>query len=398
MRAAVLGGGRQGLACALDLLREEDLTELRLMDSDADLLDRARTLLSDPRVKTARIDAADEGSLVSALKGCTVLVSAVPISQSGVTRAAIHAGCSMTDMEATPTSCFSSDRWIRKPRGRRHGRSRPRARSGWGTSPAMHAIAEWTTFQIDPLRRASARTRPPLGYALFFSMHGLLNEYSGDSVCLRDGKIERRPTLTESEWIQFPEPVGLCRATHTSGGISTLPWSLEGKVRRLDYKTVRYPGHWPRIAFLKEIGLLATRPLRIGRTTLPPRDVLAALLQPVLIVRNARRRGPSPAHGDAPGEPVTRQFDLMEWRLSPSDRNDEADRIPHCRRGASARRGQIAGPGRAAESSVDATRIAHLRSRRSLWSSRRCPVRAEPDSQAWPAGGPRARASAREAL
>ncbi len=96
--------------------------------------------------------------------------------------------------------------------------------------------------------------QPPLGYALFFSIHGLLNEYCG-RVGLPAGRTDRPDP--------YPDRIGVDRvpragrhlpAVHTSGGSSTLPWTLEGRVRHLDYKTVRYPGHWPRIRFLKELG------------------------------------------------------------------------------------------------------------------------------------------------
>ena len=39
---------------------------------------------------------------------------------------------------------------------------------------------------------------------------------------------------------------------HTSGGLGTLCQTLNGKVRELNYKTIRYPGHRDLMAFLLE--------------------------------------------------------------------------------------------------------------------------------------------------
>ena len=373
MRIAVLGGGRQGLACALDLLREEDVSELLVLDADQQLLDRARTTLGDPRVRTARVDAADESAIIPLLRGWNVLVSAVPYFLNlGVARVAIRAGVSMTDMGGNTDVVFQQRSL--DPDARQAGVTivpDSGLAPGLGNILAMHAIAGMDRVDDLTIRCGGIplEPQPPLGYALFFSIHGLLNEYSGESVCLRDGKIDRRPTLSEPEWIEFPDPVGLCRAAHTSGGISTLPWALEGRVRRLDYKTVRYPGHWPRIAFLKEIGLLETKPVRIGRTTLPPRDVLAALLGSVLdhpetrdvIVLRVRARGARS------GDTVTRQFDILEI-------GDEAPGLtammkltafPTAAVALALGRGSLRGPGVvAAETTVDAeAMIARLKSR-----------------------------------
>jgi lysine 6-dehydrogenase len=374
MRIAVLGSGRQGLACAIDLLRENDLTELLLLDADQQLLDRALSVLDDPRVRSARVDATDESAIVPLLTGCAVVVSAVPYFLNlGVTRAAIRAGCSMTDMGGNTDVVFQQ----RSLDGdaRQAGVSIVPDQGlapGLGNILAMHSIDGMD--EVDDLRIRCGgiplEPHPPLGYALFFSIHGLLNEYSGESVCLRDGKVARRPTLSEQEWIEFPEPVGLCRAAHTSGGISTLPWTLEGRVRRLDYKTVRYPGHWPRIAFLKEIGLLETKPVRVGRTSLPPRDVLASLLHPILdrpntrdvIVLRVRARG------TRSGESVTRQFDLLEAGDEPPGLTAmmKLTAFPTAAVALSLGRGALRGPGvLTAETSVDAeAMIGHLRSRR----------------------------------
>lgn len=318
MRIAVLGAGRQGLACALDLLIEEDLAELLLFDSDPEVLDRAKGLLDDPRVRFGRIDAASEPDLAAAMEGCDAAVSAVPYFLNlNVTRAAIRARCSLTDMGGNTDVVFQQRSLDAEARS-----AGVTIVPDLGLAPGLGNILAAGAIQgMDSVDSVKIRCGglpvdplPPLGYALFFSIHGLLNEYSGESVALRDGRIVRIPTLTEPEWISFPDPVGICVAVHTSGGSSTLPWTLEGKADRLDYKTVRYPGHWPRIRFLKELGLLDTKPARFGRVTLPPREVAAALLEPLLdrpstrdlVVLRVRARGRCGA------DEVIRQYDILE--------------------------------------------------------------------------------------
>ncbi len=373
MRIAVLGSGRQGLACARDLLREGDLEELRLLDNDGGLLSAAAQELADPRVKTEIVDAADEGGLFSRLDGCDAMASAVPYFLNlGVTRAAIRARCSMTDMGGNTDVVFQQRSLDEGARAAGVGIVPDLGLApGLGNILAAHAVDGMDEVSEVRIRCGGLPLdpEPPLGYALFFSIHGLLNEYSGESVCLREGKICRIPTLTEPEWISFPEPVGLCRAAHTSGGTSTLPWTLEGRVRRLDYKTVRYPGHWPRISFLKELGMLETRPVRVGRTALPPREIAAALLKPALdrpgtrdvVVLRVRARG---RRGD---EEIVRQFDLLEMGDQGAGLTAmmKLTAYPTAAVALALARRALPGPGvLAAESAVDANAvIAHLRLR-----------------------------------
>lgn len=321
MRIALLGSGRQGIACAHDLLRENDLKHLLWIDHDRGALDRTRETISDARVERMTGDAADEQGLAGALRGSDSTVSALPyFLNPGITRAAIRAGVSMVDMGGN-TEIVLQQRSLDEDARRAGVTIVPDLGLAPGLSNILAMAAIDGMAEVECLRIRCGGLpldpQPPLGYAAFFSMHGLINEYSGEALCLREGRLTRMPTLTEPEWIAFPEPVGICRAVHTSGGSSTLPMTLAGRVRRLDYKTVRYPGHWPRIRFLKEIGLLGSGTIRVGDLSLPPRNILSALLDPVLdrgevrdvVVLRVRARGK--AAGEARAS-LVRQYDILE--------------------------------------------------------------------------------------
>jgi len=121
--------------------------------------------------------------------------------------------------------------------------------------------------------------RPPLNYKLVFSVQGLINEYIEPAVVIREGEIKTVPSLTELETLHFPPPFGEMEAFQTSGGTSTLPQTLLGHVRNLDYKTIRYPGHCTRIRLLHELGLCDSEPRIINGQKVVPRELLATLLE-----------------------------------------------------------------------------------------------------------------------
>ncbi len=97
--------------------------------------------------------------------------------------------------------------------------------------------------------------RPPFDYLLTFNIAGLTNEYAEAPIFLRDGKPTLVPTMDELEEIVFPEPIGTLESFTTGGGVSTMPWTFEGRVKTLQNKTVRYPGHFAQLRAFYDLGL-----------------------------------------------------------------------------------------------------------------------------------------------
>jgi len=79
------------------------------------------------------------------------------------------------------------------------------------------------------------------------------------------------PCLTGYETLKFPEPLGILEAAVTSGGLSTMPIELEGEVRNLENKTLRYLGHWERFKGYSELGLFEETPILIDGKEIIPR-------------------------------------------------------------------------------------------------------------------------------
>ncbi len=123
---------------------------------------------------------------------------------------------------------------------------------------ANHLISSFESVQTCSLYVGGLPQRPEsiLKYQQVFSIRGLTNEYLEKSVVLRGGKIQEIPSLTEGEVLKFDSPWGELEAYHTAGGTSSLPTLYEGKIETLEYKTLRYPGHFQFFRFLKEFGFL----------------------------------------------------------------------------------------------------------------------------------------------
>ena len=88
----------------------------------------------------------------------------------------------------------------------------------------------------------------PLQYALTWSTEGLVNEYVKPCVAIENYKTVALAPLGHLETIKID---GLSyEAFNTSGGIGSLKDSYHGKVKNLNYKSIRYPGHCQKLRFL----------------------------------------------------------------------------------------------------------------------------------------------------
>ncbi len=118
-----------------------------------------------------------------------------------------------------------------------------------------------------------------LNYNLTWSTDGVINEYCEPCEAIVDGLPRQTRALEELE--AFSLDGVTYEAFNTSGGLGTLCETLDGRVRNLNYRTIRYPGH---AAIMK--ALLNDLRLRDRRDLL--KDILEnsvpATLQDVVIV------------------------------------------------------------------------------------------------------------------
>jgi lysine 6-dehydrogenase len=127
---------------------------------------------------------------------------------------------------------------------------------------------------------------PPLNYQIVYSLEGALDYYTTPSWVLRNSQPARVDALSELEAVEFPAPVGTLEAFHTGGGISTMPWAYADRVRTMEYKTLRYPGHVAIMRPIRELGLLDLKPVTVKGTKVVPRDAFIATVSPLLTKPN----------------------------------------------------------------------------------------------------------------
>jgi lysine 6-dehydrogenase len=296
---AVCGAGRQGMAAAYDLAKFGDAEEILLIDVDLERLRESTDLLNEliqgDMVKFTQLDVSDPTELSPVLKGVDSLISAVPFHlNASLTETAIRSKTNMCDLGGNTE--------IVQKQLARHKEA---AEAGitvipdCGMGPGMNiSLAIYAMSILDNPQEVyiwdgglPQNPKPPWNYALTFNVAGLTNEYHGNAHFLRDGKIVEVPSLTELEEIIFPPPLNRLEAFVTSGGLSTMPWTFQGKLNRLENKTLRYPGHCVQFKAFSELGFLELEPVNVGDDNIVPLDVFHALLEPRITQSEVRDIG-----------------------------------------------------------------------------------------------------------
>jgi lysine 6-dehydrogenase len=106
----------------------------------------------------------------------------------------------------------------------------------------------------------------------------LINEYVEKARVIRDGETKEIDSMTELETLSF-EGFPALEAFQTSGGTSTLTETFLGKIKELDYKTIRYAGHCDKFKAMIDLGLCSSEEIVAAYIKVKPRKILAELLQ-----------------------------------------------------------------------------------------------------------------------
>jgi saccharopine dehydrogenase-like NADP-dependent oxidoreductase len=244
----LIGAGKIGRMIASLLTKSGDY-QLRIADRVPAALERIQKRI--PTAETRVLNADSHAELVHLMQGCTAVISALSFRENpGVARAALEAGVNYFDLtedrqttaavkeiadDAVPGQVFVPQCGLAP---------------GFVTIVTNH-VMKWFD-EIDTVRmRVGALPQHPtnaLGYNLTWSTDGLINEYCNPCEVIHGHKIKNHLPLEGLE--QFTLDGNVYEAFNTSGGLGTLCETMDGHVRELNYKTIRYPGHHQLMKFL----------------------------------------------------------------------------------------------------------------------------------------------------
>ena len=245
-KIALFGAGKIGEAITA-FLSSSGRYSVRVCDYN---LDRAKALASQySNTESGSLELSNVQSTTKLLAGCEAVISALPFHcNQDVAKIASDCGVHYLDL----TEDVATSQFIAKLAASSKVSFMPQC----GLAPGFVSIAAHHLFglfdSVDTVKmRVGALPIFPtnrLKYNLTWSTEGLINEYCNPCDAIQSGKLISVPPLEGYE--HFSLDGDEYEAFNTSGGLGTLCMTLLGKVRELDYKSIRYPGHRELISFL----------------------------------------------------------------------------------------------------------------------------------------------------
>ncbi|NND82584.1 MAG: saccharopine dehydrogenase family protein [Gammaproteobacteria bacterium] len=253
----LLGSGKIG-AIITEMLAGSGDYHVTVADRDQQQLERLTTRTN---VDTLVLDVTDDVALQNAITGKFAALSACPFDiTQHVARAAADMGVHYFDL----TEDVACTKLVKSLAADANSALMPQC----GLAPGFITIAAYDLAKhFDELHdvhmRVGALPKYPsnaLKYNLTWSTDGLINEYCNPCEAIVEGDLIEVLPLEELETFSLD---GVAyEAFNTSGGLGTLCETLEGKVRNLNYRSVRYPGHRDMMKLLlHDLRLKDRRPL-----------------------------------------------------------------------------------------------------------------------------------------
>ena len=237
-RIAVIGSGKIG-ATVCDLLTDVGNFDVTLVDSARQHLDQAAER---PRLSKCRLDVSDVDALAGVLRGHFAVINAGPFYLTGpVARASVRAEIHYLDLTEDVASAGAvADLAVGAGKA-----LIPQC----GLAPGFVSIvANDIANRFDSLDTLSLRVGAlpeyptnSLSYNLTWSTEGVIHEYCEPCIAIVNREVVEVQPLEQRE--EFHLDGVAYESFNTSGGLGTLDKTLCGRVRNLNYQTIRYPGH-----------------------------------------------------------------------------------------------------------------------------------------------------------
>ncbi|MGH7514727.1 MAG: saccharopine dehydrogenase family protein [Gemmatimonadales bacterium] len=289
MKVLMLGAGAVGTVSALKFVQDAMLEQLVIADAVSARASLLADRLSDSRVSFRRLDASDRTAVANAIRetGTTLLLNAaLPATNLVVMRACLDAGCDYIDLASGGTDDDGipklDDQFALDAEFRAAGRM---ALLGMGADPgttnvyaayaAKHLLDEVTELHVRDGDNSVCQGHN--GFVATFSPWVFIDECLCKAVSYRDGRYHLEAPLTGFEPFDFPE-LGVLNCYYVDHEESrTLPRFFPS-AKLVDFKLCMDDVTIETLRVMQRLGLSGKDRIRVGETSVVPRDVVVSLL------------------------------------------------------------------------------------------------------------------------
>jgi saccharopine dehydrogenase-like NADP-dependent oxidoreductase len=285
----MLGAGAVGTVSALKFVQDAMLEQLVIADAVSARASLLADRLSDPRASFRRLDAGDRAAVANAIRetGSTIVLNAaLPATNLVVMRACLEAGVDYIDLASGGTDDDGiptlDDQFALDAEFRAAGRM---ALLGMGADPgttnvyaayaAKHLLDEVTELHVRDGDNSVCQGHH--GFVAAFSPWVFIDECLCKAVSYRDGRYHLEQPLTGFEPFDFPE-LGVLNCYYVDHEESrTLPRFFPS-AKLVDFKLCMDDVTIETLRVMQRLGLSSKDRIRVGDTSVVPRDVVVSLL------------------------------------------------------------------------------------------------------------------------
>lgn len=261
----------------------EEVSEVVVADINRAKLDERVREFGNPKLSSAYVDVRDHAGLVSLMKRFDVAIN-MTLPSGGYTvmaaKAALEAGIHIIDLGAWPEDT--------REQMKLNGEFRKADLAsimGLGSSPGIsNLMARALIDKLDTVESVEisfaygSMGKSTLAFRLPFL--GAIDEFTSDAEILRDGKIVKLPPQSGMEDISYPDPIGVRRTFYIPHSeVATLSETFKDKgLKNISVRAGFLPEFCDQVNFLIRLGLISSKPLRVGEVTVIPEEVFSTLL------------------------------------------------------------------------------------------------------------------------
>ncbi|GIN84491.1 saccharopine dehydrogenase [Heyndrickxia sporothermodurans] len=282
MHVVVLGTGMIGTTVVCELVHYSVIKTITAVDVSKKSIDKCLDQANHSKVKGFVTSLQSEEEIYKVLLEADIGVACLPHSLSlPVIRAAIKAECHIVDLVGSKFE----EKINLDDQAKEAG---VLIVPGCGVAPGITNFLVAQGIQmLDEAHEAvmicggiPRHPLPPLWYQVVFRLESVMGLYTRPATAVENGELIKLPPISGLEKLTFPDPVGECEAVITDA--HSTAHTLKDKVNKLYEKTVRYAGHWDKMATLAELGFFDDTPIDLDGHYITPRFFTEKILAPKL--------------------------------------------------------------------------------------------------------------------
>ena len=327
MRVVQMGCGITGRVCAEHVVKNNKVSELILADARIDAAQNMIDRLKNDKLTIAKVDANDKAAVRKILRGCDLLISAVPSEYvKEVFEQALKAGCDYVDFSVTQEALheFEKVSKICEDAG-------ITAITGMGSDCGISDIfARYAANKLDAAYEARTMdgdnaSAEGLDFFTLWSPIDMLEEVTTPAAIFRNGKISYLPPLFERQIYNFPEPIGPLPVYNTTHEETFFMPKFINGIKNADFR-IAIDDNFAQIAnMLMKIGLHSLKPVEVKGVKIRPLDIVASLMpRPVDLTGNLR--GHAGVIVEVTGEKGGRKTMVKVWTILSHEKAYEMSR------------------------------------------------------------------------